>query len=295
MKQIYFIALFSLSFYGYSQELCLVTCDYQTGENNLIMWEPFVDNTNLDSVFIYRKSDGESVFSKIGSTKVGESTVFTDNDVDTKINNWYRMAVLDSNGVVGTVSTWHKPMSLDYSGSGEFVWSSYEREDLVEPFYVGVLVDETGLGIYYTAAGQLATSGTNTWIDPNFTTRPTGTKYYFTADVTSCNIQTKANINTSRSNIKQQIATGALGLTEIGSMSLVVQLFPNPASTSITLGLNFTPTDATYSIVDLSGKIIQSGIISKKETMINIADFSSGYYTLVLKEKDKTFIKNFVK
>lgn len=288
------VGLFSSTFSGLSQEVCLVTCDFQTGENNLIMWEELADNTNLDSMLIYRKSAGESNFTKIGSVKIGGPTFFTDDQVDTKITNKYRIATLDSNGVVGAPSMWHQPMTMDYVDNGLFTWTSYEREDGVVPFYIELLVDETGLGIYELAGGELETTGSVTWLDDEFSSRPVGTTYFVQAEVFSCNISTKANINTSRSNIKQAIATSALGVNEAEELN-VFSIYPNPASDLLQVVLNDSKMNAKYEIVSVSGEVVSSGVLDKKTTTLNLDQLEAGFYIISVAASNQHFNQTFVK
>jgi len=288
------LGLSSLSFSGLSQEVCLVTCDFQTGENNLIMWEELADNTNLDSMLVYRKSAGESSFSKIGSVKIGGPTFFTDDQVDTKVINQYRIATLDSNGVVGAPSMWHQPMTLDYVDNGLFTWTSYEREDGFEPYYIELLVDETGLGIYNLAGGELQASGTVTWLDDEFSSRPVGTTYFVRAEVSPCNISTKANINTSRSNIKQAISTGSLGINDAGKTNYF-NIYPNPTSDHLQIVLNDTEVNARYEIIAVSGELVLSGTLDQKETNLNLSQLASGFYTVTVYATNQQFKKPFVK
>lgn len=288
------VGLFSSTFSGLSQEVCLVTCDFQTGENNLIMWEELADNTNLDSMLIYRKSAGESNFIKIGSVKIGGPTFFTDDQVDTKVTNKYRIATLDSNGVVGAPSMWHQPMTMDYIDNGLFIWTSYEREDGVEPYYVELLVDETGLGIYQLAGGELEISGSVTWLDDEFSSRPVGTTYFVQAEVSPCNISTKANINTSRSNIKQAISTGSLGIDDVDKTNYL-KIYPNPTSDQLQVVIKDTEVNARYEIIAVSGEVVLSGVIDKNETSLNLNQLASGFYTVAVYATNQQFKKPFVK
>ena len=57
-----FFSLFFSTLTTQAQSICLVSADYQTGEDYIVFWEQFADLTNLDSVLIYRQQGTETSF-----------------------------------------------------------------------------------------------------------------------------------------------------------------------------------------------------------------------------------------
>ncbi len=95
------------------------------------------------------------------------------------------------------------------------------------------------------------------------------------------------------------------GLVVLGTNSLSktsstqFNLYPNPASTSISLLFNaITENDIVYSITDMTGKIIVKSTIqpyvgiNNKE--INVSNFDNGFYTITLNGKSANQIVKFV-
>ena len=76
-----------------SQQICMVTADYQDGEDYIVMWEE-IGNPSIDSIFIYRKAGTETVFSKVGATKYTDvaPTFFVDSDVNTMDTTKYAIS-----------------------------------------------------------------------------------------------------------------------------------------------------------------------------------------------------------
>ncbi len=77
------------------------------------------------------------------------------------------------------------------------------------------------------------------------------------------------------------------GINKINTTNF--KLFPNPFTETTTIQFYETPTNATLDIIDLSGKLVRSEIISnKKQVVIERKGLSSGTYFLRVMEKDKT-------
>jgi len=73
-----------------------------------------------------------------------------------------------------------------------------------------------------------------------------------------------------------------------------LEVFPNPATNSIFLKSDFDHLNLVYSIIDKSGRLVQSGNISSDKA-IDIKSFSPGVYTLKLQNDMHLGIFKFVK
>jgi len=64
----------------------------------------------------------------------------------------------------------------------------------------------------------------------------------------------------------------------------VVKLYPNPSHNSMTFEMleYKSGTDYSYSIMDVSGRTLRSGVIKNKKTHLNVSSFPSGLYFLEL-------------
>ena len=56
------------------------------------------------------------------------------------------------------------------------------------------------------------------------------------------------------------------------------RIYPNPASHTVTLSLSSAQDDAEWSLSDLSGKLLMSGVITSTLTEVNIEHLPNGVY-----------------
>jgi hypothetical protein len=87
----------------------------------------------------------------------------------------------------------------------------------------------------------------------------------------------------ARLNVEDNV--GLEGLTKNG-----LQLYPNPASSSITLESQEI-LHADFCINDAQGKVVQRGRLQGNITAINIEELAKGSYTIVFEQKDLREIK----
>lgn len=279
MKQILLIAAITSTHFLFGQEICIVSADFQTGENIIVMWEWPPSTAGIDSVFVYRKSQGETSFSKIGGKAVGQLSAFTDVTANTKKWNAYRISYKYSTGTESAPSLWHKPLLLDYgslagaSAPGQVEWTEYLIEGQTSSTFVlgyKCYADPTGLGNFVLMNAW--TSATLDWFDQEHNLNP-NTQYVIEVQLPNCNVN-KANINTSRSNIKKQVPNAEAGLETIAAQTLTIS--PNPVEDKLTIG-NFAQLE-TLKIVDCSGKIVFASTANQLTQEIDLSNLKSGVY-----------------
>lgn len=73
----------------------------------------------------------------------------------------------------------------------------------------------------------------------------------------------------------------------------LVQIFPNPSTGFIQVHVPKLTDNQQYSIVDISGKMVQTGYINSPQTSIEISFLSNGFYYLSLASKDMYYVKKF--
>lgn len=277
-----------------SQEICMVSTDYITGDNYIVFWEASTVAADADSIIIYRKTASDIDFVRAGSVKTGAQTYFVDENVDTKFATKYSIAFKDDAGTISAFSLWHQPFVLDYAGNGNFSNIPYLRQDQQIPISYNVLVDESGLG-FFTQAGELSTTDVTDWFDEIYTDRPDA---YYMVEVVhqTCSIDTKADINTSRSNIKQQISTAALGLNELEGDNFHFEIFPNPVQDGeLNIQLHNEIVDGEYWITDAHGRILVKESIMSPLTTIDVSGLSNGFYNISINSNGKVSSKSWVK
>ena len=72
-------------------------------------------------------------------------------------------------------------------------------------------------------------------------------------------------------------------LEEMSKQETGIKVYPNPSNGQMTILLEKSADNASYSIFDLEGKIVKTGTLSGKKTMIN-TDLKSGMYFLMIGE-----------
>ena len=115
-----------------------------------------------------------------------------------------------------------------------------------------------------------------------------------------CNVLTKANINTSRSNIKNQQSNLAVMEEEEQSAGIsLIQgvhftLSPNPVVDVLTISANES-FDGSYWITNVKGEKVEAKSISGNSLSLDISSLESGVYFFNLESKGIVSSKKFVK
>lgn len=287
------VAFFLTLTYSYAQEICMVSTN-ETGQFYIVYWEPLTDMSNMDSVLVYRKKGFETNYSQVGSVKIGEfeGTSYFDEDSDAEVPTKYAIALRDSSGNISELSPYHTGIVLDYVTNGEFIWTPYYKGNQVDESYIvsyECFVDVSGTG-GWTSLGDFPNNQT-AWTDANWQSHSTGF-YYIEAEMPACEYVTKANINTSRSNIKQQISHG-LGV-ENKEIEPTITVTPNPSTDNITIE-NLSGSDNAYWISNSAGQKIQAGHFDGKLLNVSVKDWSNGVYFINIHSGTQIISKRFVK
>jgi hypothetical protein len=87
---------------------------------------------------------------------------------------------------------------------------------------------------------------------------------------------------------------GITGINNINATKTSLTIFPNPASAQLTIQTS-TAQPQSYSISDLSGKILQSGNTLTKETVVDIQKLAPGMYFVQVGDGAKIETLKFVK
>ncbi|GAA0872721.1 hypothetical protein GCM10009117_18680 [Gangjinia marincola] len=88
--------------------------------------------------------------------------------------------------------------------------------------------------------------------------------------------------------VEQELDIQEFNAEELANISL----FPNPATTSITIDAPADLNESAYRVIDLSGKTLEKGVLST-DNQVNVSSLSPGVYFLSLGKNTKTlrFIK----
>ncbi|WP_055444619.1 T9SS type A sorting domain-containing protein [Lacinutrix himadriensis] len=69
-------------------------------------------------------------------------------------------------------------------------------------------------------------------------------------------------------------------------------MYPNPVKNNITISLQ---DNATYSLLDINGRLVKQGELMRGETVLKLSALSSGLYIMKLKTDNQITIKKIIK
>jgi hypothetical protein len=85
---------------------------------------------------------------------------------------------------------------------------------------------------------------------------------------------------------------GGVGLTDLSSQSNTLNIYPNPASTQITIS---TPNKGNLSILNLNGQQLLQQEITEPTTTIDVRELKSGVYFMRVMGEKNVMMGKFVK
>lgn len=201
--------------------ICIVSVDSLTGKN-IVVWEKS-NTSRVDSYFVYKEGVQFNVFNKIGAIGVNDFSTFTDlASTPQQQAERYKIAILDTCGIIGLQSDAHKTIHLTINqGLGNtwnLIWNHYEG--FAYPSYIIYRGTNSG------TLQQIATisSGNSSYTDLN---PPAGVLYYQIEIVNPAGCTPTAKTDgygSSRSNIAQTLPNGIVFNDAIGN----VNVYPNP-------------------------------------------------------------------
>lgn len=257
--------------------VCIVTVDQVTGKNNVV-WEP-VTSDLISSYVVLKETNVANEYAQIGTVAYGSNGIFEDVNSDPQIQaNRYKLALIDTCGILSSTSNFHKTIHLTANqGIGSnvnLIWSDYEGFDFGSySIYRGS--SASSLNLLTTIASNL-----NSFTDVN---PPTGETYYM-IEVAGVSCDPQRTLVYSHSNILDS----TVGIEEFTSTR--ISLYPNPASTSITLQVNTSLLGEEYVVFDAIGKVIYKNKIQSTNELIQLENFNNGNYFIKVNEVVKRFV-----
>jgi len=286
-----------------AQSICMVSADFQTGDRYMVFWEEIADVSQIDSVFIYRNVVAGGPFDKVGAVDVTTTsqTYFVDNTCNSRVPTKYAISYLMNNGTESSRSLWHQASVLDYdeTASGKILWTKYKKENQVDESYIfgyECFMDPSGLGNFESMAVMM-NSQTN-WIDQEYMNHPPCV-YVIEVSLPDCNVITKSNINTSRSNIKSQQSNasidnggGSAGISSLKGVKYAIG--PNPATDVLTITFEKTLIGDAW-ISSLEGQEVCKKLIDGTSVEFDINELSSGVYFVNVEFEGVVTSEKFIK
>ncbi len=287
------------SYSAQSQTICNATADTVDGVDYIVYWEQPSNITNIDSAIIYKDVMLSGTFVRVGAVKVGatDPTHFRDYNSNTLLITRYAVAFKDLSNVEGPRSLWHQPVVLDYdpAGLGVWNWTPYQIENQVSSAYIV----EYRCMIDLLANGNFTLLGTvsNTqlaWTDANWASH-TASYYVMETVLPTCNFIEKANINTSRSNIKQQFTNAEAGISESSLKGVKFDILSNPVSDNLEIIFNEELNNATIWISATNGTQLENAKVTGTEYKSSISHLSQGIYFVNVEVNGVVTTKRFIK
>ena len=249
--------------------ICLVTVDDTSGKNHII-WEP-IANSAVQSIVVLKETNAINVFEEIGQVDYLSAGTFQDENSNPQVqSSRYRIAMRDTCGYLyapldGIHKTIHLTTSPGIGNNVNLNWNAYE----------GIAFDSYNIyrGANTGSMNLLATVASNvfSYTDLN---PPMGEMNYM-IEVVGVSCDPSRNLVYSRSNILDLLAQNVSEET-----NSTLQIFPNPASTNITIQINESELGLPVFIFNALGKEVFSERISSVNQTLNIEKLSEGFYFL---------------
>ena len=257
--------------------ICIVGVD-STNKNMIIWNKPY--STAIDSFLIYEETNVTGIYEKIGAVSYDSNSVFVDYLSNPNIqSSKYKIAILDSCGLVSNQSAYHKTMHLAINQgvgtSWNLIWDSYEGFT-VSTYKIYRGTNQNNLQLIGSTSG-----GNNQYTDFS---APAGYVYYQVEVISPNSCSITKSINSTRSNIATNNPTV---INESSKRRLTYSIYPNPSHNEFTIESNGINERINYEIYNLFGQIVSKGKFLEK-TIVQTTNLTPGIYLIKL-ENGKTF------
>lgn len=277
--------------------ICLVTVDTTTFTNKVI-WETG-NQTGISSYNIYRESSLAGLYYQIANVSADSLGEYIDPVADPSIKPWrYKITAVNDCGEESERSSFHKTIHLTVNKG--LTDSTY---NLIWDDYIG----KTGYSTFniwrYTNLDGWKKIDSVSALDHSYTDYVNGfsvlTDLFYNVEAGPLSVCDPARslINTSRSNIKQIIASPVIDSTVgISHHNLVDYLivYPNPSKGLITLAGNADNREMEIEVSHLLGGVLKRETTTKEKHTISLEEFSNGVYFVRVKIKDELLVKKII-
>lgn len=254
--------------------MCMVTVNEITGKNQIV-WDPFPSDVH-ETVVVYKESNVQGVYEEIGTVPYSGVGVFEDLNSNPIIQaNRYGIGTRDSCGFeIASVAalnqkTIHLTANQGIGNNVNLIWSAYEANTITGPLEIQSYniyrgANSASMGLLGTLTGNLLSY---TDIAP-----PEGENLYL-VEVAGLGCDPSREMMSSRSNVMNLLASN---ISEETNSTL--QIFPNPASTQITIQSNEIDLGAPIVICNAIGQEVLADRLNAVNQTLNIEKLSEGFY-----------------
>lgn len=264
-------------------EICMVGVD-SSNNKNLVVWNKPLSLV-IDSFYIYRETDINDVYEKIGEVAYNDMSVFTDTLSQPDIqSNKYEISIKDMCNLESALSNAHKTMHLSINQGVGDVWN------LIWENYMGFSVST--YNIYrgtspanLTLIGSVAGGGATQYTDVS---APAGDIFYQVEVIAPSACNPSKSYNSSRSNIATNTS---IGITENINLSDLILIYPNPANDHFTIQFPTEINSSRLELYNIQGTCVMSCIVAGNSITIDLINYSSGYYFVKILNEDSVIVK----
>ncbi len=264
--------------------ICMVSVDTA---KNVVIWDKPLSSV-IDSVLIYKETNANGVYVKVGSVSTEAANVFRDVSSHPDVSsNKYQISLMDSCGVETAKSSVHKTSHLSINkGVGtkwNLIWEAYEGF-LVTTYKIYRGTNSTNLTLLDEISGSVTQ-----YTDNN---APAGDVYYQIEIVSPsiCNVSGIKNV--SRSNVA---ASTQVGIKKLKMEAISFSMYPNPTADNVTIDVKETIEAGTIiGIHSMLGAAVLEEVLTQNKQTISTHDLPSGFYTLTLKSKTGSSIQKLI-
>jgi alpha-tubulin suppressor-like RCC1 family protein len=277
--------------------ICLVTVDSALSNHNIIYWDKTGLPTSVDSFRIYREVT-TGTYAYIASVHADSLSEYHDFAADPNVTSYkYKLSSIDSCGNESTMSDYHSSIHLQFLGGGNLQWTLYEIEAAANPVtFYRVLRDDLGGTGNFVPISSTIPGGNSTYTDVAYASYPNAD---YRVDVSwgiSCS-PTRATVNTSRSNIKQNGLS--IGIASPEELAASIAMYPNPASGMVTIELNRPAADVSIRIMNTLGQLVEELNVpaasgSKTIGQLNVSAYEKGAYIVIIEGNGNKVYKKLV-
>jgi hypothetical protein len=258
--------------------MCMVTVNETTGKNQIV-WDPFPSDVH-ETVVVFKESNVQGVYEEIGTAPYDGIGVFEDLNSNPIIQaNRYAIGTRDSCGsqTASVAALNHKTIHLTANqGIGNninLIWTAYEANTIegamqISSYNIYRGASASSLSLIATVAGNVLS-----YTD----IAPPAVEFLYVIEVAGLGCDPSREMMSSRSNVMNLLASN---ITEETNSTL--QIFPNPASTSITIQINESDLGSQVFIFNAIGQEVFSERIASVNQLLNIEKLNEGFYFLKL-------------
>ena len=275
--------------------ICIVGVDSATGKN-VIVWNQSSD-LKMDSIRVYKETQIQNVFEKIGQKARTETGILIDQNSDPRVTSYrYRLMGVDSCGKVTPIGPYHRTIHLQVNiglaGSWNLHWNEYEGANLGS-YHIYRGTDSTQMTLLASVPANI-----HSYTDY---APPTGNVYYLLkVDLANaCSPGGSTTYNLSSSNFfNTKDATVGIDKIKLEDEGINLSVFPNPNNGQFNIKIETTSLQKlTLVLYNSLGSLISKEFLIVNGTYtkgFKSEYLSKGIYYLQIQTKEAVVVRKII-